>query len=132
MTPIGGSAIPCPSSSVTATVYGCGSPIEATRPNGMCMVAAPAGWMSRAPSVTVASAAPDSTSLPPGAMILYCMTGNPAGVPHSPQNFAPLSAVPQLAQNFFADSAAARVWPQLAQNFPPPLLSPQFGHAPVP
>jgi hypothetical protein len=58
--------------------------------------------------------------------------GHPAGVPHSPQNFAPFSAVPQLAQNFFAAVFAARMWPQFWQNFPPPLVSPQFGHVPVP
>src|SRR5258708_5235828 len=102
MTPIRLSSITCPSSSVTATVYGWGSLIEATRPNGMFTVAAPAGWMSRAPLVTVASAVPDSTSLPPGAMILYCITGEAR---ESPGRGAALAAEFRAVQRGSAVSA---------------------------
>ena len=54
-----------------------------------------------------------------------------AGVPHSPQNRAPVSGVPQFPQNFWADGAAARPCPQPWQNLPPPVSWPQFGHSPV-
>ena len=60
------------------------------------------------------------------------MDGYPAGVPHSPQNLAPDSGVPQFPQNFFSAWAAASGPPQFWQNFPPPLSCPQDGHSPVP
>jgi len=55
---------------------------------------------------------------------LTVAAGYPAGVPHSPQNFAPVRVVPQFPQHFFADSAAASAPPQCWQNFPPPLSCP--------
>src|SRR5207253_4080971 len=59
--------------------------------------------------------------------------GQAAAVPHSAQNFAPLSSVPQLAQNFLVSAgAAASGAPQLAQNLPPPVSAPHFGHIAVP
>jgi hypothetical protein len=56
----------------------------------------------------------------------------PAEVPHSPQNFAPLKAEPQFWQNFvLAAGAAACGVPQCWQNLPPPVSWPQPEHLPT-
>ena len=74
----------------------------------------PSGGVStRAPSATSTSAWPSSRFSPAGESIRYwaaltlAAASYPAGVPHSLQNLAPVSAVPQFPQNFLADSAAA-------------------------
>jgi hypothetical protein len=120
------SSMALPSASVTSTVNGCGSLTEEICSNGRRSGAPADGETTSAPPVTSTSAGPSSRCAPAGERILYwaaltVVAGYPAGVPHSPQNLAPVSSLPQLPQNFLADSAAASAPPQLWQNLPPPL-----------
>ncbi len=122
-----------PSASVTSTMNGSGSATEAIRPDGT-RSAAPAGGLKLkhpARHGHVAAARLKLGAVGADEPVLGGAHGQLAGVPHSPQNFAPFNELPQFPQNFFAACAAASGWPHPWQNFPPPLSCPQDGHRPV-